>query len=103
MLRGASNFFYNSNGAEEKYLYSSTSNTAAGGYYILLPNGNIYAWTGALATTLAAGPVGTVPTLYYQNPNLLISAVPPAVWPRYRRRRPRRRPATSSPVFRTTR
>ena len=74
---GASNFFYNSNGAEEKYLYSSTSNTAAGGYYILLPNGNIYAWTGALATTLAAGPVGTVPTLYYQNPNLLISAAAP--------------------------
>ena len=66
----ATNYLYNSRNAQEKYLVSTNGSNAAGsGYYILMPNGNLYAWVGnALNTSLANPPVATLPTLYYQNP-----------------------------------
>ena len=64
--------YFNLRDANEKYLMSSNgSNAANGGYYLLMPTGNLYAWTGALAATLAANPVAaTAPSVWY-NPLLL--------------------------------
>ena len=36
------NYFFNARGQDEEYLYSSTG----GSYYVLMPSGNLYAWTG---------------------------------------------------------
>jgi hypothetical protein len=71
----APNYFYNARGVQEEYLVSGNgSNPAGGGYFVLLPNGNLYAWDGNLDTSLANAPVASVPTLYYQNPGYLINA-----------------------------
>ncbi len=76
---GDPNFFFNSRGYQEKYLVSDNGSNAAGaGYYILLPNGNLYAWVGdSMAASLANAPVATVPFAFYQNPNFLINAAAP--------------------------
>ena len=76
---GASNYYLNAHGAQEKYLVSGNgSNAAAGGYYILMPNGNLYAWTGnSLASSLAATPAAQLGTTVYANPTLLINAAAP--------------------------
>jgi hypothetical protein len=82
-LQGPSdpNFFFNSRGDQEKYLVSgNNSNPAGGGYYIIVPNGNLYAWAGSLATTLAATPAATVPVAFYTNPNFLVDAEGPGVF-----------------------
>ena len=66
------------NGAGEKYLMSGNGSNAAGGGYVLMPNGNLYAWTdNSLAASLAYAPVATLLTSYYQNPAQLIAATPP--------------------------
>ena len=69
------NYYFNAGGKGEEYLVSTTSNLANGGYYILMPTGNLYAWDGhSLNSSLAAPPVDTLPTYYYQNPAYLIAA-----------------------------
>ena len=75
----APDFLYNARGAQEKYLVSGNgSNAAAGSYYILMPNGNLYAWIdNSLTASLMTAPVATVPFAYYQNPNFLINPAPP--------------------------
>ena len=72
-------YFYNARNAQEKYLISDNgSNAANGSYYILMPNGNLYAWVGnSLSASLANAPVATLPTAYYQNPAYLINAAAP--------------------------
>ena len=78
---GTSNFFYNAHGAQEEYLLSGNgSNAANGGFYILMPNGNLYAWVGnSLGISLSNPPAATLPTAYYQNPSYLIGPVAPGV------------------------
>jgi hypothetical protein len=72
------NYFYNARGAQEKYLVSGTSNPAGGGYYVIVPNGNLYAWDGvSINTTLDTTPVVTLPTIYYDDPTQLVDIVPP--------------------------
>ena len=71
---GNGSYLYNARGAEEKYLISGNgSNSAGGGYYLLMPNGNLYAWAGSLSTTFAAAPVGSPGAAVYVNPALLSS------------------------------
>ncbi len=76
-----STYYYDARDAQEKYLVSGNgSNAAGGGYYVLMPNGNLYAWTNNdLAATLTTAPVATLPTAYYQNPSFLIDPAPPGV------------------------
>ena len=77
---GNGSYFYNARGGEEKYLVSGNgSNPAGGGYYVLLPNGNLYAWTGnSLTLSLTADPVASAGVAAYANPSLLIS--PPVAY-----------------------
>ncbi len=72
-------YYFNAHGAQEKYLASvNNSNPAGGNFYVLLPNGNLYAWTGnSLNTSLANPPVASLPTFYYDNPGFLLNATPP--------------------------
>ena len=57
-LQAPANYFFNARGAQEKYLFTTNgSNPAGGGYYILLPNGGLYAWDGrSLTTTFESAP-----------------------------------------------
>ncbi len=50
---------FNARGQNEKYLHSTDgSNSANGGYYVLMPTDKLYAWDGvSLATTIAKTPV----------------------------------------------
>jgi hypothetical protein len=73
---------YNYRGQSEKYFHSSNgSNPAAGGYYVLMPDGKLYAWDGvSLNSTTSGGSssayfvadLGT--TNAYSNPSLLYQA-----------------------------
>ncbi len=67
--------YINVRGEGEKYLVSSNgSNPANGGYYVLMPNGNLYAWDGvSLPTTVSQTPIATVGAAVYNNPALLTS------------------------------
>ncbi len=100
-------YLYNARYAQEKYLVSGNgSNAAGGGYYVLMPNGNLYAWTNNdLTSTLTTAPVVTLPTAFYQNPAFLIDPAPPAFC-KFRRNPPLRlRPPLSlrpSPARRLT-
>jgi hypothetical protein len=78
-LQATPNYYFNARGDQEEYLISGNgSNTAGGGYYILMPNGNLYAWDGrSLATTLKATPVASLGVSYYQNPAQLVTPT----WP----------------------
>ena len=73
------NYSYNATGYQEKYLVSNNGhNSGAGsGLYIIMPNGNLYAWTGAITSTLAALPVYTLSSAYYQNPGFLLNTAAP--------------------------
>ncbi len=64
--------YFNVRGQSEKYLLSANgSNKAGGGWYVLMPTGNLYAWNGSMASTLASTPVAvTAPSVWY-NPSLL--------------------------------
>ena len=64
--------YFNDRGENEKYLLSDNgSNKAGGGWYVLMPTGNLYAWSGSMASTLATTPVAvTAPSVWY-NPSLL--------------------------------
>ena len=72
--------YFNQGGQNEKYLLSNNgSNAANGGYYILMPTGNIYSWDGNLTSTLSTTPLPspiagqettTTPSVWY-NPALL--------------------------------
>ncbi len=68
-------YFFNANGAKEKYLVSANgSNPAGGGYYFILPNGNLYAWDGnSLATSEAVGSIITLSPAVYTDPTQLIN------------------------------
>ena len=76
---GTSSYFYNARGYQEKYLVSGNgSNTGAGGYYVIMPNGNLYAWlSNSMTTTLAADPVAQPGTIAYADPTQLTAALPP--------------------------
>ena len=61
-------------GLNETYFLSTNgSNAANGGYYVLMPNNNLYAWDGnSLSTTIMQKPVATFgATNVYANPALL--------------------------------
>ncbi len=64
---------FNARGQQEKYFQSTNgSNAANGGFYVLMPTGNLYAWDGiSLTTTLATAPVATLGTAAYSNTALL--------------------------------
>jgi uncharacterized repeat protein (TIGR03803 family) len=73
----SSNYFYDARGLDERYLQSGNGNNPTEqGFYVLLPNGNLYAWTNDMADTLATTPLGTLPAPYYQSPILLTSPTP---------------------------
>ncbi len=73
-----SNYYFNGNGGQEKYLVSGNgSNPAGSGYYFVLPNGNLYAWNGnSLATSEAIGPLVTLNSAVYTDPTQLIDDPP---------------------------
>ena len=79
---GTSNYYYNLNGAQEKYLSSvNVSNAANDSLYFMLPTGNLYAWNGvSFSSSITAGPVQyqgspvDLGTSVYNNPTLLTSA-----------------------------
>jgi hypothetical protein len=75
---GTSTYFFNARGINEKYLQSSNGSNsgAAEGFYIIVPNGNLYAWTNSLSATLLTTPVATLPAVYYENPVLLTLPTP---------------------------
>ncbi len=69
--------FYNFNGQGERFFHSSNgSNPAGSGFYVLMPNGNLYAWNNiSLATTLLTAPVADLSaTNAYYDPRLLYQA-----------------------------
>jgi hypothetical protein len=67
--------YFNSRGQNEKYLQSTNnSNSAGGGYYVLMPTGKLYAWDGkSISTTLNTTPVANLSVSVYDNPALLTS------------------------------
>jgi cyclophilin family peptidyl-prolyl cis-trans isomerase len=69
---------YNVRGANEKYFKSGNgSNAANGGFYMLLPNGLLYAWNVSLAATIAQAPVANLSGEgVYANTALLYNAQP---------------------------
>ncbi len=72
---------FNARGGNEKYFQSTNdSNAANGGYYVLMPNGNLYAWNGVslATTTTAANLVGAPGTAAYANTALLFNATQPS-------------------------
>ena len=57
---GVTNYLLNSHGAQEKYLVSSNgSNPAGGGYYVLFPNGNMFAFAPDSNNDLLSTEAGT--------------------------------------------
>jgi len=69
---GASNYYLNFRGAQEKYLSSGNgSNPANGGWYTSPAHGNLYTFTGTIAATLNSAPIATLAPAYYQYPALL--------------------------------
>ncbi|HZU38876.1 MAG TPA: invasin domain 3-containing protein, partial [Gemmataceae bacterium] len=82
---GTAPYAYNSRGQGDKWVRSTNgSNAVNGGWYVLMPTGNLYAWqksdgSHSLTATLATTPVANVGTVVYQNPALLIDATPPGV------------------------
>ncbi len=60
--------YFNQYGKDEKYLLASNSD-----WYVLMPNGDIYAWDGDITTTIASVPVATTAQSVYYNPSLLTS------------------------------
>jgi uncharacterized protein YkwD len=68
------NFMQNAIGLNEKWLQSTTSNLAYGGWYAILPDGEVRPWTGGTTT----GPtVAWLDTAVYANPSLLYNAAAP--------------------------
>jgi hypothetical protein len=64
--------YFNQHGQDEKYLLSNNgSNKAGGGWYVLMPTGNLYAWNGSMTSTLASAPVATTAPSVWYNPSLL--------------------------------
>jgi subtilisin-like proprotein convertase family protein len=72
--------FFNYRGLSEKYFVSSNgSNPAGGGYYVLMPTGLLYAWTGDIGTTLQPPAVAVADlstTNAYNDTRLLYQAQP---------------------------
>ncbi len=67
---------FNYRGENEKYLLSNNgSNSANGGWYVLMPNGNLYAYVkdaaNDLNATLAQAPVAILAPSVWYNPSLL--------------------------------
>ena len=61
--------YFSYRGQNEKYLLSNNgSNPAGGGWFVLMPSGNLLAWNGSLATSPL---VITLPKSVYDNPALL--------------------------------
>ncbi len=72
---------FNARGGNEKYFQSTNgSNAANGGYFVLMPTGNLYAWNGVslATTTTAANLVGDPGTTAYANTTLLYKVQAPA-------------------------
>ena len=70
---------FNAQGASEKYFQSTNgSNAPNGGYYVLLPDGDLYAWDGnSIATTVLQAPVANLSSYgVYANTALLYDALP---------------------------
>ena len=67
--------YFNDRGQNEKYLLSTNGHNSAGdGYYVLMPNGNVYAFVPGvlgLESTLDQSPVFSVAPSVYANPALL--------------------------------
>jgi hypothetical protein len=70
---GRADYYFNTRGSSEKYV-----NTAVGTWYYILPNGNLFRFTGSNSSTAPSSLVGTlianVGTAAYQNPALLHDA-----------------------------
>lgn len=64
--------YFNFRGANEWYFQSSNgSNSANGGWYVLMPNNMLYAWDGAsIASTTARAPVADFTSSLYGNVNV---------------------------------
>jgi hypothetical protein len=69
------NLLQNAIGLNEKWLQSTTSNLTYGGWYAILPDGEVRPWTGG--DTLGAS-VATLDTAIYANPALLYNAAAPS-------------------------
>jgi hypothetical protein len=65
----------NAIGMNEKWLQSSTSNLTYGGWYAILPDGEVRPWTGGNST---GATVARLNPSVYANPALLYNAAAPA-------------------------
>lgn len=68
------NLMQNALGLNEKWLQSTTSNLANGGWYAILPDGEVRAWTGGTST---GATVATLDPAVYADPALLYNAAAP--------------------------
>jgi hypothetical protein len=69
------NLMQNAVGLNEKWLQSTTSNLANGGWYAILPDGEIRPWTGGTTT---GATVATLDPAVYADPTLLYNAAAPS-------------------------
>ena len=68
------NLLQNAIGLNEKWLQSSTSNQTYGGWYAILPDGEVRPWTGGNST---GATVARLDPAVYLNPSLLYNAAAP--------------------------
>lgn len=64
-------YYTNLRGQGEKYLYTE----ALARWYVIMPNGRLYIWTGSFDTMTL---IGVLPVSYYEDPSLLFDVQPPA-------------------------
>jgi uncharacterized lipoprotein NlpE involved in copper resistance len=74
-LTSTGNYMQNAVGLNEKWLQSSTSNLSYGGWYAVLPDGEVRPWSGGTSTGAA---VATLNPSVYADPSLLYSAPAPS-------------------------
>ena len=68
--------------SEYYFLSTNGSNAANGGVYVLLPDNRLYAWDGAIGTTIAQQPIADLSYFgVYANTALLSNATAPAAPP----------------------
>jgi len=69
------NYLQNAIGLNEKWLQSTTSNLSNGGWYAILPDGEIKAWEGGDSVGSTVANLGSA---VYANPSILYNAAAPA-------------------------
>jgi hypothetical protein len=69
LVNPGNNYDFDARGYDEKYLIGTGS--TASGWYFILPNGQLYQWTGSIAGSAL---LGTLDVTYWSDPSLLLAA-----------------------------